>query len=385
MRTHASARCPLGDRRCLPGGVEVDPAARARQPDARCAAAERDGVAAVAADLRRDPRLPHRPAPLTSIVVAGALLRSSPACRSASRLWRLRARPHGAPALPHDLLRDPDLRVLSAVHRHLRPRARWPVIIIAWAWAVVAMVLNTVIGLNAVPEVLVKVRAQPAPLAVANVSARRYFPAATPYVFTGFKLAASYTVIGVIASEFIQAESGVGWFVGFSYNNFADAEHVRGDPADPRVRDPRQLAAAAARAPALRQAGVGGCARPRTTTASTARAPAPARERAGVRPGRPARVPGSALLVVLKDGGRDAGRRLLRRHAAPGPRRRGRRHLQRLVLARASRRRSSPRRIGVRDPPLSRGCGSASALGRVRFWGKVSEPIGAVDPTGSRR
>ena len=40
-------------------------------------------------------------------------------------------------------------------------------------------------------------------------------------MFTGLKLAASYTVIGVIASEFIQAESGVGWFVGFSYNNFA--------------------------------------------------------------------------------------------------------------------------------------------------------------------
>ena len=28
-------------------------------------------------------------------------------------------------------------------------------------------------------------------------------------------------MIGVIASEFIQAEKGVGFFVGFSYNNFA--------------------------------------------------------------------------------------------------------------------------------------------------------------------
>ena len=28
-------------------------------------------------------------------------------------------------------------------------------------------------------------------------------------------------MIGVVASEFIQAESGLGWFVGFSYNNFA--------------------------------------------------------------------------------------------------------------------------------------------------------------------
>jgi NitT/TauT family transport system permease protein len=96
----------------------------------------------------------------------------------------------------------------------------WPVIIIAWAWAVVAIVLNTVIGLDAVPEVLVKV-GRSLRLSRRDMFTRIYFPAATPYIFTGFKLAASYTVIGVIASEFIQAEAGVGWFVGFSYNNFA--------------------------------------------------------------------------------------------------------------------------------------------------------------------
>ncbi len=96
----------------------------------------------------------------------------------------------------------------------------WPVIIIAWAWAVVAIVLNTVIGLDEVPEVLVKV-GRSLRLSRRDMFTRIYFPAATPYIFTGFKLAASYTVIGVIASEFIQAEAGVGWFVGFSYNNFA--------------------------------------------------------------------------------------------------------------------------------------------------------------------
>ena len=96
----------------------------------------------------------------------------------------------------------------------------WPVIIIAWAWAVVAIVLNTVIGLDSVPEVLVKVGRS---LRLSNwrMFTRIYFPAATPHIFTGFKLAASYTVIGVIASEFITAEKGLGFFVGFSYNNFA--------------------------------------------------------------------------------------------------------------------------------------------------------------------
>jgi NitT/TauT family transport system permease protein len=95
-----------------------------------------------------------------------------------------------------------------------------PVIIIAWAWAVVAIVINTVLGLNEVPEVLVKV-GRSLRLSPRRMFTQIYFPAAVPYIFTGLKLAASYTVIGVVASEFIQAEEGVGWFVGFSYNNFA--------------------------------------------------------------------------------------------------------------------------------------------------------------------
>ena len=95
-----------------------------------------------------------------------------------------------------------------------------PVIIIAWAWAVVAIVLNTVIGLNEVPDVLVKV-GRSLRLSPWRLFRQVYFPAATPHIFTGLKLAASYTIIGVIASEFIQAESGLGFFVGYSYNNFA--------------------------------------------------------------------------------------------------------------------------------------------------------------------
>jgi NitT/TauT family transport system permease protein len=96
----------------------------------------------------------------------------------------------------------------------------WPVIIIAWAWSVVAIVLNTVIGLSSVAPVLVKV-GRSLGLSRLRLFTKVYFPAATPFIFTGFKLAASYSVIGVVASEFIQAEKGLGWFVGFSYNSFA--------------------------------------------------------------------------------------------------------------------------------------------------------------------
>jgi NitT/TauT family transport system permease protein len=47
-----------------------------------------------------------------------------------------------------------------------------------------------------------------------------YFPAAVPFVFTGLKLGFVYALIGVIASEFILAESGLGWLISYNYNNF---------------------------------------------------------------------------------------------------------------------------------------------------------------------
>ena len=50
-------------------------------------------------------------------------------------------------------------------------------------------------------------------------------------------------MIGVIASEFIQAEAGVGWFVGFSYNNFAIQNMYAAILLILAVRDRAQLAA----------------------------------------------------------------------------------------------------------------------------------------------
>jgi len=41
-----------------------------------------------------------------------------------------------------------------------------------------------------------------------------------PYVFTGLKLGFVYAIIGTIASEFILADSGLGWLISYDYNNF---------------------------------------------------------------------------------------------------------------------------------------------------------------------
>jgi len=45
-------------------------------------------------------------------------------------------------------------------------------------------------------------------------------PAALPHLFTGFKLALSYALIGVIAGEFILSGTGLGYAISFAYQSF---------------------------------------------------------------------------------------------------------------------------------------------------------------------
>ena len=232
----------------------------------------------------------------------------------------------------------------------------WPVIIIAWAWAVVAIVLNTVIGLDKVPEVLVKV-GRSLRLSRWRMFTRIYFPAATPYIFTGLKLAASYTVIGVIASEFIQAETGVGWFVGFSYNNFAIQNMYAAILLILvfAVALNSGLLALERRLYGRQADGDGRSARPA----------APGARRGPARPARAA----AALLALWQIVGMPAGDFYIATpvQALDAVRRR-------LVLGQPRRDAARRRWSGSRSPRCS-GSGSASRSGSSRFWGKVFEPI----------
>ena len=45
-------------------------------------------------------------------------------------------------------------------------------------------------------------------------------PAMLPHLMSGFKLAVAYSVIGVIAGEFILSSRGLGRAIAFAYNNF---------------------------------------------------------------------------------------------------------------------------------------------------------------------
>lgn len=101
--------------------------------------------------------------------------------------------------------------------------SRTPIVLIAWAWAVVAVIVGTVGGLRKIPVVYHKV-ATVYQLSRWQAFRRVYVPAAAPLVFNGVKLALSYSIIGVIASEFILAPNGLGWLVAYNYENFAVAQ-----------------------------------------------------------------------------------------------------------------------------------------------------------------
>ncbi|WP_254545229.1 ABC transporter permease [Halomarina pelagica] len=94
-----------------------------------------------------------------------------------------------------------------------------PILTIAWGFSVVIMVTNTASGLAEIPEVYVQA-GRDMNLTDWQLLRYVYLPASVPYVFTGLKLGFIYALIGTIASEFILAESGLGWLISYDYNNF---------------------------------------------------------------------------------------------------------------------------------------------------------------------
>jgi NitT/TauT family transport system permease protein len=94
-----------------------------------------------------------------------------------------------------------------------------PKTVIGFLYAVVAMIINTLNGLDRVPSVYWKT-AKAYQLTPAASATYIIFPSAAPYLFTGAKLAVVYSFIGVIGSEFILSSGGLGYRISFSYNNF---------------------------------------------------------------------------------------------------------------------------------------------------------------------
>ncbi|MCB1547580.1 MAG: ABC transporter permease subunit [Hyphomicrobiaceae bacterium] len=94
-----------------------------------------------------------------------------------------------------------------------------PLIIIGTMFGVVAMIVNTLTGLDRVPRALEKT-GRLLRLGRMQQLFLISLPAAGPYFITGMKFSIIYATIAVIAGEFILSARGIGYRVAFAYNSF---------------------------------------------------------------------------------------------------------------------------------------------------------------------
>ena len=97
-----------------------------------------------------------------------------------------------------------------------------PQIFIGAMLGIVAVIVNTLNGLDRVPTVLLKT-ARISRMGSIETALRVTLPCAAPYILTGVKLAVAYSFIGIVGAEFIMSNSGMGYEISFAYNNFDNA------------------------------------------------------------------------------------------------------------------------------------------------------------------
>jgi NitT/TauT family transport system permease protein len=97
-----------------------------------------------------------------------------------------------------------------------------PQIMIAFMLGVVAVIVNTLNGLDRVPQVLKKT-ARIHGMGRFDLALTVTLPYAAPHVLTGAKLAVAYSLIGIIGAEFIMSRGGMGYEISFAFTNFDNA------------------------------------------------------------------------------------------------------------------------------------------------------------------
>src|SRR5262249_12091297 len=92
-------------------------------------------------------------------------------------------------------------------------------IVLGALFGIVAMIVATLTAIDRLPVVLLKV-ARASRLGIWRTALLLKLPAASPHLMTGLRLAVAYSVIGIIAGEFILSTEGIGRRVALAYNNF---------------------------------------------------------------------------------------------------------------------------------------------------------------------
>lgn len=95
----------------------------------------------------------------------------------------------------------------------------WPVIALTTVMTTVPVCLNTYVGLQAAPKVLVDV-GRSLERTPGQIFRQILLPSAWPHTLAGIKLSMVYAVVGVIALEFIAAQAGLGNRIQYYYETF---------------------------------------------------------------------------------------------------------------------------------------------------------------------
>jgi NitT/TauT family transport system permease protein len=101
-----------------------------------------------------------------------------------------------------------------------------PIVVIASVMVLIPIALNTMIALRAVNPALEKM-GRSVNCTRSQLYRKVLIPAATPLAVPGIKLGFIYAVIGTVAMEFILADRGLGFRIGFDYRQF-DIEEMWG-------------------------------------------------------------------------------------------------------------------------------------------------------------
>lgn len=102
-----------------------------------------------------------------------------------------------------------------------------PIILLGTLFAVVAMVSATVDGLDAIPRTTLRLM-QSLQMPRFQRVTKVLVPAALPQISVGLRLALSYSIIMVLASEFVLSTRGLGHFISNAYNDFAITDMYAG-------------------------------------------------------------------------------------------------------------------------------------------------------------
>lgn len=97
-----------------------------------------------------------------------------------------------------------------------------PSIMIGFMQGLVAVIVTALDGLDRVPRVLRKL-ARTQHMTALETTWLITLPAAAPWLLSGAKLAIVFSIIGVVASEFLMAREGMGFEISYAYNNFDNA------------------------------------------------------------------------------------------------------------------------------------------------------------------